>query len=258
MKLERDLLFLDTETTGTDPQEDRILEFAVTILVADGAPLSTIRYVPRKRWSQRFNPGRPIPPEATAVHGIADADIKDCPTFASWAKGIATAIKGKDLAGYNIWRFDLPLLDAELRRCGHKLDLTGVRVIDCYGIFAKKAPRDLAAAVQRFCGREHVGAHGAQADTDATVDVLIGQLAEFQDLCDMDAQGLAEFSLNGNKPADLAGKLYYGADGELRFNFGQWRDQLVSAHLDYADWMLSKGKFPGSTCDLLREVLHAK
>lgn len=249
MQLLRPILWTDLEGTSTDPNESRIVEMAVVVLRPDGT---------RKEWCQRFNPEIPIPPEATAVHGITDADVANCPRFADMARKIRSGMEGKDLGGYNLRRYDLPCLDAEFRRVDPslKLDLTGVRVIDCFGIFAKKEERTLAAAVRKFCGRELEGAHGALADTNATVDVFLGQMQAYPDLDLMPLEELAEYSRNRTtKEADLAGKLYYDEEGDLRFAFGKSKDKKVRDDTSYAYWMLSKGDFPGSTIDCLEAEL---
>jgi DNA polymerase-3 subunit epsilon len=248
MKLDRPIAFLDLESTGIDPATARIVDFAVVVLAVDGS---------RSEWHQRFNPGMPIPPDATAVHGIADADVVNCPPFVKSAKGIQTDLRGKDLAGYNLRGFDLPLLDEELRRCGLKLDLDDTRVIDCCGIFRKKEPRKLEDAVRRyapFFAGHHP--HDASSDVLATVEVFQGQLAAHPDLAAMTISDLAEYSrMSDRKEADLAGKLYIDADGDLCFGFGLHVNQKVKLHGDYADWMLRKD-FPGSTLDCLRAELR--
>lgn len=246
MNLDRPLCFLDIESTGTDPVLDRIIELGVSI-IKPGAD-------ERVRWESRFNPGIPIPPAATAVHCITDIDVADCQPFSERAAHIHKALQGKDLAGYNLWRFDLPILDEELRRCGYKLDLRGVRVVDCFGIFSKKEPRKLEDAVRRYCGRDPLAAHSASADAEDTAEVLLGQLATYPDLDAMNMDDLAAFSwMSDQKPADLAGKLYRDAEGHLRYAFGKWKDQRVLDQQSYACWMLSKD-FPGST----KEVLTAE
>src|SRR4051812_19909496 len=126
MKLTRPLLFLDLESTGKDPCTDRIVELGVTVLHPDGS-------VKPRGWSQLFNPGIPIPQEATDIHGIDDAAVANKPPFLEIAPILVQRFVGKDLAGYNLRRFDLPLLDEELRRCGLSLDLRDVAVIDVAG-----------------------------------------------------------------------------------------------------------------------------
>ena len=102
----RPLVFFDLETTGTDPATDRIVE------------ISTVRLEPggdRTTRTRRVNPERPIPPAATAIHGISDEHVRDEPTFRRIARGLLELLADADLAGFNITRFDVPLLDREFR-----------------------------------------------------------------------------------------------------------------------------------------------
>ena len=146
LQLERPLAVLDTETTGVDPLTDRIVELAVVRLDPDGAA---------RRYRRLVDPGVPIPPAATAVHGIADADVAGRPRFAAIADRLARRLDGCDLAGFNLRRFDLPLLAAEFARAGVAFDPADRAVVDAQQIYHAREPRDLAAAVRFYCGREH-------------------------------------------------------------------------------------------------------
>ena len=253
MKLDRSIVSIDLETTGVDPLVDRIVELGMEFLFVgkNGAEPT------RRGASKRFNPGVPIHPDATAVHGITDADVASCPRFAEFAGKVEETLHGKDLVGYNLRRFDLVILDEELRRCGLKLEITPAQcIIDCFGIFQKKEPRALADAVRRYCGREHVYAHSAGADAAATLDVLIGQLEAYKDLADMDLNALAVYSRGDVEYVDLGGKFQRDADGDLVFAFGKNKGRKVRDEGGYADWMLEKGQFPGSTLEVLEAELR--
>ena len=244
----QDLLFIDLESTGVDPVRDRIIELGIV----------TFRDGERHRWWQRFNPGVPIPAEATAIHGITDADVADCPPFAAFAGKIHRGLLDRHICGYNLRRLDLPLADEEMRRCGYKLDLSRVHVIDAFAIFAKKEPRTLSDAVRRYCGREHEGAHGATADAEATLDVLLGELAAYPDLAEMDLAALAAYArMSERQEVDLAGKLYRNADGAVCYAFGKHKDRTVADEPGYAEWILrcQDPPFPGSTRDALEAEL---
>jgi len=246
LHLTRPLAFIDIESTGLDTAKDRVIELGLVVLKPDGT---------RIKWSSRFNPGRPIPPESTQVHGVTDSDVADAPPFRAWAVQLHKELHGMDLAGYNLRRFDLPILDEEFRRCGLKLNVEDVLIIDCFGIFANKEPRQLADAVRRYCGRDYPEAHAAAADAAATVDVFLGELRAHADLQAMDLAAIADFSLTGiNRPVDLAGKLYFDTAGELRFNFGKHTGERVEDNSDYAHWILNED-FPGSTLDVLKAEL---
>lgn len=250
MNLSRPLCSLDFEATGIDATVDRIIQAGFTVLYPDGR---------RTRWETLIDPQRHIPEESTVIHGITDEMVRDAPVFAQVASRIYRGLLGKDLCGFNLRSLDLPILDEELRRCGLKLDLDGVLVIDAFSIFQKKEPRDLSAAVVKYCGRSHEDAHGAGADAEATLDVLTGQLAMYEDLGEMDLAALAVYSQrNENPPVDLAGKLYRDADGDLRYTLAKVRDVKVRDDAGFAYWMLRQFSppFPGSTCDALRAELE--
>src|SRR5690554_2122410 len=95
-ELERPLAFFDIESTGLSIRNDRIIELALIQIHPSGDVMERVR---------RFNPGIPIPPEATAVHGITDADVADEPPFARRARALANLLDDADLAGFNIRRY---------------------------------------------------------------------------------------------------------------------------------------------------------
>lgn len=100
---------IDTETTGRDPAQDRIVEIAcVTLLEGE------IRS--RKSWLVR--PDRPIPEEARAVHGIRDEDVQGCPTFSEQVGVILKEMQGAVPLAYNA-DYDREILHAELGRAQH-------------------------------------------------------------------------------------------------------------------------------------------
>ena len=173
LSLSRPLVFFDLETTGLDLQMDRIVQFAFVRLHPDNSV---------EEWAELVNPTIPIPPEATRVHGITDAMVAGEPLFSSFAGRIYEYLQNCDLAGFNVIRFDLPLLALEMERTGCKLDLTLHRVIDMQIIFHKCEPRDLTSAYRFYCQKELADAHQALADVRATVEILNGQIARYRDL----------------------------------------------------------------------------
>lgn len=245
MNFTRPLASIDIETTGVDPVLDRIVSLGVLVLHPDGK---------RVKFEQVFNPGIAISEGATAVHGITDAMVADKPPFKMFAARILAGLQGKDLLGYNIRSLDLPMLDEEFRRCGLVLDISDVKVIDAFGIFCKKEPRDLAAFVKKHAGRDHEGAHGALADSVGTLDGFLGCLQNYE-LMAMSLDELATFSRRDELDfVDLSGKLYRDKDGDVVFNFGEPRGKKVKDNTGFAYWVLGKN-FPGSTKDALRAEL---
>src|SRR5687767_8682661 len=173
VRLRRPLVFLDLETTGTSPRTDRIVEIAALKLLPDGGR--------DLRW-RRVHPERPIPPEATLVHGISDADVADQPPFRRYAKGLLDFLADCDFAGYNLDSFDLPMLQEEFKRAGLAFTWRDRAVVDALSIFRLREPHDLGAAVRFYCGDAHPRPHAAKEDVLATMEVLKAQLARYPDL----------------------------------------------------------------------------
>lgn len=249
MKLTRPLCFVDIEATGVDPQSDRIIELG--LLVWDGETVTYDR-------ARRFKPPIPIPAESTEIHHITDADVaNELPFNATMGRKVLKVMAGCDIAGYNLRRLDLPLLDEELRRVGLKLDLTGVRLLDVQGIYFKKNPRSLADCIRFYCGREPVASHGARVDNQETLAAFQGQLAKHEDLAAMSFEELVAFStMNPEREmVDVAGKLYRDKDGDLRYTLAKVRDVKVRDDMGMAMWMMDRD-FPGSTLDALRDELE--
>ena len=173
LKLERPLVCFDLETTGTSIDRDRIVEIGLVRVEPDGS---------RRTFRTLVNPEMPIPPAASAVHGITDADVRDAPLLAAVAREILALFDGADLAGFNSVGFDAPLLEADLRRVGTTLDLAGRRHLDAMRIFHPMEPRTLTAAYRKYCGKDLVDAHAALADVEATLEVLDAMVARYEEL----------------------------------------------------------------------------
>lgn len=248
LKLTRPLVFFDLETTGTDLLTDRIVEIAV--IRVDPAGETTSR-------TRRLNPERPIPPEATAVHGIRDEDVRGEPTFRQIAQGLLEFVKDADLGGFNVRRFDVPLLDREFRDCGLDLALAGRRVLDTMTIFHRKEPRDLSAAVRHYLRREHTGAHGAEADVTAALEVLDGQLERYDDL-PRSVDELDAWCGPMAVTVDRAGKFVW-REGEVAFSFGRYQGRLLREvareQPDYLRWILGQD-FPPDARELVEQALR--
>jgi DNA polymerase-3 subunit epsilon len=247
--LDRPLAFFDIEATGISPRTDRIIELAIIkLLPPDGERIQKV---------YRINPEMPIPPEATDIHGISDDDVKDCPTFDQLAKDILDMLEGCDLAGYNIIRFDIPMLTEEFMRAKIRFDASTRRIIDAQRIFHKKEPRDLAAALMYYCHEEHQDAHGALADTDATLRVLEGQLKMYDDL-PHDMASLSEYC-NPKDPSwvDQAGRLKWeGSEVVLNFSKkkGMSLRNLAQEDPGFLRWMI-RSDFPMDTREIVKNAL---
>lgn len=251
LKLDRPLAVFDIESTGINPRSDRIIELAAIRVEPDGRRV-------KKHWL--LNPGVPIPIESTAVHGITDEAVAHCPKFGDVAAEILAFFQGCDLGGFNHTRFDIPLLVEEFLRVSVTFDVDSRRIIDAQRIFHKREPRDLTAAVKFYCGEAFQDAHGAEADTEATLRVLEGQFRKYPDL-PRDPDELDKL-LNERDPfsVDRAGRLRW-VDNEVTVNFGKKQGQkvrdLVLADPGFLRWML-RSDFPRDTQEIIRNALEGK
>lgn len=261
-KLDRDLVFLDVETTGLNVIRDRIIQIGLIKLHKNGQPAAEM--------SLFINPGIPISEEAMAVHGITPKELANKPTFVQVAQKIWDFIGTADLAGYNSNRFDVPMLLEEFARVGMDFDLSKRRLIDVQRIFYKMEPRTLKAAYRLYCGKELEDAHDALADTRATVEVFKGQLDRYEgkDLLDEegnvvpapiqnDIQVLHNFT-NDLNFIDVTQKLRVQPDGTVVFNFGKYMGQPVKEVLlkerHYAFWIIEK-EFSTQVKQYMRQMI---
>jgi DNA polymerase III subunit epsilon len=165
------IAFIDTETTGRDSAADRLVEVGV-VLGHRG------QVTERRSWL--INPGRPIPKETSAIHGITDADVLGKPSFAEIAGEIVATLRDRIPAAYNA-AFDRGFLLAELERAGvrptdappamrREVDwidpLTFAR--ELYKDQQSRSLGDMAARL----GIEMVRAHRATDDAEAALQVL--------------------------------------------------------------------------------------
>lgn len=247
LNLKRPIVFFDLETTGVDVVKDRIVEICLLKVHPDGHEEEKV---------MRINPTIHIPSEASAVHGIYDKDVADCPTFKDVAEDIHAFIKDCDFGGFNSNHFDIPLLAEEFLRAGINADLRKGRSIDVQNIYHKLERRTLSAAYQFYCHKDLTEAHTALADTRATYEVLCAQLDHYTNELQNDTDFLADFSRRTNN-VDYAGRIVYDEQGREVFNFGKYKGRLVADVLrhdpSYYSWM-QQGDFPRDTKQVLTEV----
>lgn len=245
MRLDRPLVFFDLETTGPQPSSDRIVQFACVKRYQDGREVE---------WETLVNPGCPIPAEASAIHGITDPKVTDAPSFYALAPKLVRALDGCDLGGFNVRRFDLPMLLAEFARAGQKFSLDGRAIIDAMSIFYLQEPRDLSAAVKFYLLQEMAGAHNALNDVRATLRVFDAQTKRYA--LPETASGISE--LCAGDSVDLAGKLVW-KDGEVCIAFGKQRGKtlrsLAKNDRGFLDWML-RGEFDADTKAIVSQALQ--
>ncbi len=246
LQLTRPIAFIDLETTGVDLGNDRIVEIAIVKLLADGS---------RNTKRKLINPGKPIPPQSSEIHGITDEMVKDAPQFKDVANEIKQYLDNCDLGGYNSNRFDIPLLMEEFLRSGIDVDLTDRKMIDAQHIFYQMEPRTLSAAYKFFCGKDLENAHSAEADILATIEVLEAQVGKYDQLGNS-VQSILD-CIGEEKIVDYARRFSFNEKGEEVFNFGKYKSKTVMSVLgaepQYYDWMM-RSDFPLHTKKKLTEI----
>lgn len=258
LKLRNPLAFFDLETTGINIANDRIVEISIVKLLPSGERVTK---------TQRINPKMPIPLESSLIHGIYDADIKDAPAFKEVAKSFAAFLEGCDLAGFNILQFDVPLLVEEFLRVDIDFDPSKKKLVDAQKIFHLMEKRTLSAAYKFYCGKDLLDAHSAEADTIATLEVLLAQVERYEGQEVLSTRGEKLGKIENDVPAlhditasnmvDLAGRIVRNDAGTEVFNFGKHKGRSVEDIFrnepSYYDWMM-KGDFPMDTKKRLTEI----
>ena len=244
LNLKNSIAFFDLEATGTNVSTDRIVEISIVKLNPDGG---------QQIYTRRVNPGVPIPLEASLIHGLYDKDLKNEPYFKDLAQEVFQFIGMSDLAGFNVLKYDIPLLVEEFLRSGIDFDLEKRNLLD--------------SAYKFYCGKKLENAHSAEADTLATVDVFRAQMERYLGETAVDLQGntLGVFendmkkihALVNERMVDLAGRFIFDAKGQEVFNFGKHKGKTIEQALKeepgYYEWMM-KGDFPLDTKRKLTQI----
>lgn len=252
LKLDRPIAFIDVETTGLSPYSDRIVELSILKIHPDGN---------EEYKSHRINPEIPIPPETTAVHGITDADVANEPAFHKYAKSIRDFLKDCDIAGFNVIKFDLPCLEAELARASVQFSRQGRYLIDSQVIYHQRESRNLKAAYHKYCGKEMTNTHSAEEDAKASALVLDGQLEMYQDL-PRDVSGLCALCYKVEKNyVDAEGKFIW-VEGEAVCNFGKKHrgrrlEDIAVEDPDYLLW-ISRADFSPEVQEIVIKALDGE
>ena len=247
LQLTRPIAFIDLETTGINISTDRIVEIAIVKILTDGT-----RQVKRKL----INPGMPIPPGSTEIHGISDEMVKDAPTFKVAANELKQFIENCDLGGYNSNRFDIPMLIEEFMRIGMEFSIDGKKLVDVQKVFHMMEQRTLSAAYKFYCQKTLEGAHSAEVDATATWEILEAQVERYPQI-GTTVESIVKFT-GEDDIVDFARRFIKEKGVEI-FNFGKHKGKPVTQVLkeepQYYDWMM-KGDFAMNTKQKLTEILN--
>lgn len=246
LQLKKPLAFIDIEATGTNVSTDRIVEIAIVKILPDGK-----RTVKRKI----INPEIPIPQVCIDMHGITNEMVKDAPEFRQVAHEIKQSLDGCDLACYNAYRLDVPMLVEEFIRADVEFDMKSRKVVDVQKIFYQMEQRTLSAAYKFYCQKSLDGAHGAEVDAAATAEILNAQIERYPQLGNTIESVLK--AIGEDQIIDFARRFIYDDKGAEVFNFGKHKGKTVADVLkmepQYYDWMM-KGEFPMNTKQKLTEM----
>jgi DNA polymerase-3 subunit epsilon len=241
------LAFIDLETTGINLGTDRIVEIGMIKILPDGN-----QSVKRKL----INPEMPIPQASIDMHGITNEMVKDAPVFKQAANDIKQFLDNCDLSGYNSNRFDIPMLMEEFLRAEIEFDMKGRRLVDVQKVFHMMEQRTLSAAYKFYCQKNLEGAHSAEVDARATMEILQAQVARYPQMGNT-VESILKFT-GEEVIVDFARRFIMDKGVEL-FNFGKHKGrpvtEVLKAEPQYYDWMM-RGDFPLHTKQKLTEILN--
>lgn len=258
LNLKKPIIFFDLETTGTDICKDRIVEISLLKVLPSGEEVLKTR---------RINPTIPIPLESSMIHRIYDEDVAHEPTFQQIARNLDEFMKGCDLGGYNLIKFDIPLLAEEFLRAGIDFDITNRNIVDVCRIFHHMEQRTLSAAYRFYCDKTLENAHSAEADTIATYEILQAQLDKYENVAVINEEKQEVIPVQNDmqklhlltvqRTADLSGRIVFNNAGKEVFNFGKHKnipvEDVLAKEPSYYDWMM-KGDFPLYTKKVLTKI----
>jgi DNA polymerase-3 subunit epsilon len=163
-------IVLDTETTGLEPKDHRVIEIGCIELID--------RRITRNSFQRYVNPEREVDAGALEVHGIDNQFLKDKPRFAEVAAEFLQFVDGAELLIHNA-AFDVSFINSELSRMGDaQADIAArCRVVDTLEIARRLHPgqkNSLDALCKRYgvdnSGREY---HGALLDAQLLAEVYL-------------------------------------------------------------------------------------
>ena len=256
------VLAFDLETTGISTNNDRIVQVALIGADADGNPIHHDILV---------NPQRPIPRDASRVHGMYDQDVRSKPVFKECANELAELMEGAVIVGHNARKFDMPLLQNEFYRCGISPPKPLVVLDTLEAVRRLKIPRPHNLGAQ--CARHGIdlsNAHDAAADAAACLLLLWKVMRDHPSSFRRSLQEIEEWLISGEVRKDeselgraLTDLESLDKNGRVRIDegayivaFGRHRGKdLQSIEREdprYVDWLISAN---GIEDDAAREIL---
>ena len=252
MKLLRTIIIFDLETTGTWVEKDKIVEIGMVKLMSDGT---------RQTYVKRVNPGMPIPRNVSRLININDDDVKDAPPFKDIAKEVTEFIGDSDLGGFNILRFDLPILERELYGAGFSFYWRERDIYDAQKVYHIHEKRDLTAAYKLYCDKELENAHSALGDAEATVEIFDSQIKRYG-APEQGIESLKDFDYERSSAYFDKERKFFWWNGHLYPVFGKYGrkkhiQDILKIDRRYLEWMLSSD-FSEEVKMMIKNVLSGK
>ncbi|CAB4126457.1 DnaQ DNA polymerase III, epsilon subunit and related 3'-5' exonucleases [uncultured Caudovirales phage] len=249
-KIGQPIIAFDLETTGTDPERDRIVQLYAVQVDEHYRPIGEAK-------KTLINPQMSISPDASRIHGITDMDVANKPPFVQFAKALLNFFGDAVVIAYNGQRFDVPMLSKEFERCGLVWPTQRTVIVDPYTIFKKQESRNLAAAVKFYTGEEFTDGHDADRDVQAMLKVFRAQMSKYTELNNMTAESLQLYCNNGVRYLDVARKIYLNEQNVACFAFGKEKDKPVATNRKYAEWVIFQSELPVNTRNVVRQLIGA-
>ncbi len=234
MNTKKPLVVFDLETTGIWVERDKIVEIGMIKIMPDGT---------RHDYVKRVNPGIPIPINVIRIIGITDDDLKDAPPFKDIAKEVLDFIGDSDLGGFNIQRFDIPVLEREFFEAGISFHWKERDIYDAQKIYHIHEKRDLMAAYQLYCDKELTNAHSALGDAEATLEILDAQVTKYGKQ-DEGIISLRDFDYEQSSAYFDSERKFCWWNKNLYPMFGKYRKKkhikaIAKSDRNYLEWILS-------------------
>ncbi len=178
------VLGFDLETTGFNPRQDRVVQFALVGSDSDGSQISMQSLV---------NPGCRIPIESSNVHGIFDEDVRGASGFGEHLDSICKMIEGSIIVGHNVIAFDWRFLEMECIRIGRGVPspLALVDTLDLARTLGIPGGHRLGVLCERF-GISLERCHSADADAGATLLLFWKFMVNFPEMFAGEARDVLE------------------------------------------------------------------